>query len=239
MKDMLKLEKRGDTAASAPYVQSLVLPDAGEWFRATFGDQIGAQLADSYDRLRMNLPLSFPETLNQLNSKHLAHPRAVVFTDSCNADATNTEYQVLISRASAQPLYDVRFTSSSYGAILSYFAYVDGAFRYIGNFQLRVPATRMIQVDGKTMAKKLKILAQAMPIYPEDAKTNHIQGKVLLHAIIDQNGEVCSLQLTQGDPLLAGAAIAAVRQWRYTPTELNGLPVSVDTTITVIFNLGD
>jgi len=235
----LQKKKNGGAEALAPYVQSLVLPNARAWFKATFGDQMGGQLADSYHRTRMNMPLAFLDVLNQMNSKHFGQPRAIVFTDSCNPDATAAEYQVLISRANEQPLYDIRLTSSSQGAVVSYFAYVDGAFRYIGNFQLRVPATRMVQVDGKAMAKKIKMLGQAMPIYPEDAKIDHVQGKVLLHAIIGQHGEVCSLQLIQGNPLLASAAIAAVRQWRYSPYALSGKPVSVDTTITVIFNLGD
>ncbi len=235
----LQKKKNGGAEALAPYVQSLVLPNARAWFKATFGDQMGGQLADSYHRTRMNMPLAFLDVLNQTNSKHFGQPRAIVFTDSCNPDATAAEYQVLISRANEQPLYDIRLTSSSQGAVVSYFAYVDGAFRYIGNFQLRVPATRMVQVDGKAMAKKIKMLGQAMPIYPEDAKIDHVQGKVLLHAIIGQHGEVCSLQLIQGNPLLASAAIAAVRQWRYSPYALSGKPVSVDTTITVIFNLGD
>jgi len=241
MREMMKLQKKknGGAEALAPYVQSLVLPNARAWFKATFGDQMGGQLADSYHRTRMNMPLAFLDVLNQMNSKHFGQPRAIVFTDSCNPDATAAEYQVLISRANEQPLYDIRLTSSSQGAVVSYFAYVDGAFRYIGNFQLRVPATRMVQVDGKAMAKKIKMLGQAMPIYPEDAKIDHVQGKVLLHAIIGQHGEVCSLQLIQGNPLLASAAIAAVRQWRYSPYALSGKPVSVDTTITVIFNLGD
>jgi TonB family protein len=225
--------------ALAPYVNSLVLPNAGAWFRATFGQEIGGELADSYDRTRMNLPLSFPDTLRQIESKHLSHARAVQFTDSCNADATEAEYQVLISRTKDHPLYDIRFTSSSTGVVLPYFTYVDGAFRYIGNFDLRVPATRMVQVDGKVIAKTLKILRQAVPVYPQDAKINHIQGKVLLHAIIGENGQVCSLHLIRGDSLLAASSMAAVRQWRYTPYILNGKPVSVDTTITVIFNLGN
>lgn len=49
MGEMLKLEKKHDAKGLAPYVESLELPNAGTWFRATFGDEIGAQLADSYD----------------------------------------------------------------------------------------------------------------------------------------------------------------------------------------------
>jgi len=60
-----------------------------------------------------------------------------------------------------------------------------------------------------------------------------------LHAIIGKDGTVQQLQLVSGPPLLVNAAMDAVRQWRYQPTELNGEPVDVDTTIQVVFTLGD
>ncbi|MGH9727790.1 MAG: energy transducer TonB [Candidatus Acidiferrales bacterium] len=241
---MLKLQKKHDAQALAPYVASLALPNAGAWFRATFGDEIGAQLAPVYGRAQIDLPLSFPEVLRQINSKHMTVARAVLFTDSCNADATEQEYTVLISRAKEQPLYDVRLTSYSEGAALLYFAYVDGAFRYISNFRLRPPASfspvkvssnPKLTVPGMTVPK---LVDRVFPVYPEDAKREHIEGKVLLHAIIGKDGRVCSLQVTEGERLLAQAAMAAVRQWRYSPYTLNGQPVAVDTTITIIFNWG-
>lgn len=246
--EMLKLQKKGDAKALAPYVDSLVLPNAGTWFRATFGDEIGTQLADSYDRTRMNLPLAFPDILGQLNSKHLANAHAIVFTDSCNPDATEDEYQVLINRTKAQqPLYDVRLVSQSEGARLAYFAYVDGAFRYISNFQLNTPpdlAPVRAEPSGTPETKTAKgilirgkVIKSVPPEYPMEARLQGIRGKVLLHAIIGKNGQLCSLHLIQGDPLLAAAAFQAVRQWRYAPYLLNGTPVSVDTTITVTFNL--
>jgi protein TonB len=64
-----------------------------------------------------------------------------------------------------------------------------------------------------------------------------VQGDVLLTAIIDTNGNITNLQLVSGHPMLVPAAIEAVRQWRYKPYLLNGQPVEVETTITVIFAL--
>jgi TonB family protein len=246
MNEMLKLEKKHDAKSLAPYVESLELPNASAWFRATFGDEIGKQLGDSYDRTRMNLPLAFPDILEQLRSKHLEHARAVEFTDSCNADASEDEYNVLINRENEQPLYDIRFSSTSEAAALLYFAYVDGAFRYISNFRLNLPRgyhrvkTPSPMDPGPQVPGELTlghITKQTVPIYPQEAKMQRISGKVFLHAIIGKNGEVCNLHLQEGNPLLAQAALAAVRQWRYSPYKINGKPVEVDTTITVIFNL--
>ena len=60
---------------------------------------------------------------------------------------------------------------------------------------------------------------------------------MVLSALIDTNGQITNLQLVSGHPMLVPAAIAAVKQWRYKPYLLNGQPVEVETTITVIFSL--
>jgi periplasmic protein TonB len=75
------------------------------------------------------------------------------------------------------------------------------------------------------------------PEYPALAKAARVQGEVVLRAIINRNGEIQDLQLASGHPMLVPSAIAAVRQWRYKPYLLNGQPVEVETTITVIFSL--
>jgi len=75
------------------------------------------------------------------------------------------------------------------------------------------------------------------PTYPPLARAARIQGEVVLTAIISTNGDIENLQLVSGHPMLVPAAIAAVRQWHYKPYLLNGQPVEVETTITVIFSL--
>ncbi len=75
------------------------------------------------------------------------------------------------------------------------------------------------------------------PVYPPLARAARIQGEVVLSAIIDANGTIQNLTLVSGHPMLVPNAIAAVRQWRYKPYLLNGQPVEVETTITVIFTL--
>ena len=70
------------------------------------------------------------------------------------------------------------------------------------------------------------------------AKTAHISGTVVLHAIIGTDGTVQDLQYISGPPLLMRSAMDAVHQWRYKPTMLNGEPVEVDTTVQVVFTLG-
>src|SRR5580692_1098407 len=82
------------------------------------------------------------------------------------------------------------------------------------------------------------IITQTRPLYPPLARQARIQGNVVLHAIIDKDGRVAQLEVVSGHPLLVQSALDAVKQWRYKPTQLNGDPVEVDTTITVTFTMG-
>jgi protein TonB len=76
-----------------------------------------------------------------------------------------------------------------------------------------------------------------MPVYPPEAKAARVQGDVVLKISIDTLGNVESVQLVSGDPLLSGAATDAVKQWKFKPYILNGTPVAVETKATVKFTL--
>lgn len=81
------------------------------------------------------------------------------------------------------------------------------------------------------------LIHKVEPAYPPLARAARVQGDVVLSAVIDINGQIQNLQLVSGHPMLVPAAIAAVKEWRYKPYLLNGQPVEVETTITVIFSL--
>jgi protein TonB len=81
------------------------------------------------------------------------------------------------------------------------------------------------------------LIKKVQPVYPPLARQARIQGNVLLQAEISVDGTIENLHLISGHPMLAPAAIEAVKQWRYKPYILNGEPVPVETQITVIFSL--
>ena len=81
------------------------------------------------------------------------------------------------------------------------------------------------------------LIKKIQPAYPPLARQARIQGQVLLQAEISKDGTIQNLRLISGHPMLAPAAIEAVKQWRYKPYYLNGEPVEVETQITVIFSL--
>lgn len=81
------------------------------------------------------------------------------------------------------------------------------------------------------------LVRRVEPIYPALAKAARIQGPVHLQATISKQGMIENLQVLSGHPMLAGAAVDAVRQWRYRPYLLNGEAVEVETEVTVNFVL--
>ncbi len=81
------------------------------------------------------------------------------------------------------------------------------------------------------------LIRRVQPNYPPLARQARIQGQVVLQAEISKEGTIQNLQLISGHPMLAPAAIEAVKQWRYKPYLLNGEPVAVDTQVVVNFTL--
>ncbi len=98
-----------------------------------------------------------------------------------------------------------------------------------------LPPPLPIRVGGRVQNARLTHRVQ--PEYPPDAIEEQISGTVELEAVVSFDGTIRGLKLVSGHPLLAPAAIEAVKQWRYTPTRLNGQVVEVITNIEIIFNL--
>jgi protein TonB len=101
------------------------------------------------------------------------------------------------------------------------------------------PASRSgmapVRVGGniKTPTK----IRDVRPLYPAEAQTAGITGVVILEATIDVDGRVADAKVLRSIPQLDDAALTAVRQWEFTPTEVNGVRVPVIMTVTVNFSL--
>ncbi len=81
-----------------------------------------------------------------------------------------------------------------------------------------------------------RLIQQVAPEYPTTARAARIGGEVVLNAIIREDGTIGTVQVVKGNPILAKAAVQAVRQWRYEPYKLNGSPVQADATIRLRFD---
>jgi periplasmic protein TonB len=110
-------------------------------------------------------------------------------------------------------------------------------FSGVGPAKVKPSTPRALSISSGVMAGNL--LDKTLPQYPVIARTARIQGTVVLQATIAKDGTIQNLRVINGPPMLQQAAIDAVRSWRYKPYLLNGEPVEVETTINVVFNLGN
>ena len=79
------------------------------------------------------------------------------------------------------------------------------------------------------------MISRKDPAYPPLAKQSGAQGEVILTATIGVDGKVKDVKVVAGHPLLRNAAVAAVKQWVYKPTFLNGKPVESESRISLNF----
>jgi TonB family protein len=242
--DILRATKRGDSQALDLFVRSLVLPKDSAWFKKTFGDETGKNVAAGYAAIQGELPSMLAQEFSVLVAEKLSAAHAHRFQDACDSEADETQYPVLAARAIPEPLYAVRVMNASgdRGRLLGLFAYVDNSFRYLGSVDFKFhsispvpPGGGRIEVEGE--GQQVRLINRVAPHYPEEERRNHMQGTVKVFAVIDREGRVTEMHVVKGRCLLAQAAMKAFREWRYSPTLLNGQPVEVETTLMAIFTL--
>src|SRR6202042_3362545 len=110
-----------------------------------------------------------------------------------------------------------------------------GAARAFGG--QRPDATRAAAHHRSQPAADRQAISGPRPLYPPLAKAARVSGQVHLKAVIARDGTILDLRVIGGHPLLIPAALAAVKQWVFQPTYLNGDPVEVATEIIVDFTL--
>jgi protein TonB len=93
-----------------------------------------------------------------------------------------------------------------------------------------------VRVGGRV--KEPRLIHRVDPVYPPLAVQTHMQGTVIVDAIIDEHGDIMEVKVVSGPPLLIQSALDAVKRWKYEPTYLNDQPVPVQLNVTVSFRLG-
>ncbi len=94
-----------------------------------------------------------------------------------------------------------------------------------------------VRVGGRV--REPRLITRVDPVYPALARQTHMQGVVIIDAIVDEQGNVVEAKVVSGPPLLIQSAMEAVRRWKYEPTYLNDQPVAVQLNVTVTFRLAE
>ena len=103
---------------------------------------------------------------------------------------------------------------------------------------IRVPADVSSQKPSNGSSLQIgRAISLVEPVYPEDAKSQGIQGTVKLHVVVGGDGSVQNVELASGPALLAKAASSAIREWRYAKTLLGGQPVETEQDVIVKFRM--
>lgn len=97
------------------------------------------------------------------------------------------------------------------------------------------PTPRQTVVSGGVLTGRA--ISRPDPVYPPAARAVRASGPVTVQILVDERGSVISATAVSGHPLLRPAAVAAIRRWRFTPTQLSGQPVRTNGTVTVNFTL--
>jgi protein TonB len=115
-----------------------------------------------------------------------------------------------------------------------------GALSGIVSSNVAAPAAPELQQEGPVKVggnvKEPRLVTRVMPDYPLVARQAGIQGDVVVKTTIDEKGSVVNMQIVSGPALLRGAALAALRRWKYEPSTLNGQPISIQVLVTIKFS---
>jgi periplasmic protein TonB len=146
--------------------------------------------------------------------------------------------KIVVGQETAAPASSQDFqgiTGSTQDEMSGLGSVIDGITRGPAAVKL-AEGNKRISISSGVMAGNL--IVRTMPDYPAIARAARVSGVVVLQATISTSGEIKNPHAVSGPGMLQQAAIDAVRSWRYKPYLLNGAPVEVETTINVVFNLG-
>jgi protein TonB len=84
--------------------------------------------------------------------------------------------------------------------------------------------------------KPPRMISSVLPAYPSIARQAGVEGNVVIDTVVDKTGDVASMKVVSGPPMLRQPALDALRQWKYEPSRLNGQPVAVEMIVTIQFH---
>lgn len=179
----------------------------------------------NFAKVRMATPTSKPT----YNSKSISIPEPVQRTQAAAPDSAGTVGGVpggvpggVVGGIPGGVLGDVLGSGTRTAAALT-----------------KAPAPTAKRVHVAARIVEANLIHDVPPTYPPEAGRARIEGMVVLVAVIGKDGTVQDVRVESGVPVLAQAAIEAVKQWRYKPYLLNGEPVEVDSRITINFTLSN
>jgi len=243
LNDVVQSFRAGNTSGGHQLIEQFRLPDAAAWFSENFSPDQNSRLPERYDRALGKFSTALEKTVQDI-----AHNEDTALVANWKEGdpriPERMHYKLTaVIPLKQQTLYRFHLAIQRNGKdIVSWgdtFIYRNGTFRFIGFGAWPIwsweEGNEPGAPSGGYFIIRPLLIHQVPPIYPAAARKSHIEGTVVVKAIIDKEGRVARIVSVAGDPLLTDAASEAVRQWRYQPLTLGGTPV--DVTATVVFKL--
>jgi TonB family protein len=201
------------------------------WYRSSIATKQPAAPSATPETESKDAGVSSPSSLPSVaQPRELAAAPARKTTDGGGAAAD------LIRRSrSARPANKARTGSASPGDEVPLLAASNATPADLEKALVATPALPRLGVPVSQGTAGGVLVHKVQPIYPAEARRMHVQGNVVIDAVVTTQGQVDNLKLVSGDPILAQAAMDAVHRWRYTPYSLNGQPIPKETRITISF----
>lgn len=219
-------------------VNALQIPDSVNWFSATFGEQLGANLSATY----LGSWKDYEELAASMFRAEAFERQAQVFVKeySPSSPAPSDPFIVAVLQNSKIPLK--LYTASvgkdhPIGTLPGIYVYERGSFRLV-NWRTfyDLPNVKPARIRVGTVTAVSQLIRQVNPVRSEEARKKGLQGTVSLHIVIDRDGSEVRVDPISGPQELTKESVEAVRRWLFKPTLLNGDPVEVDTTISMVFS---
>lgn len=252
MTDVFSAVKAKDKATESRLLDSLFLPADSHWFTDQFGPAYGPRMAERYAESTSGLKDQISLIIANDIQHHWDDIQVKEFADSGsspspydrildNMNGRQSVYQATVT-ISGQPTFSVMFGGPNHaqtaGDLDGYFFFVDGSFRFISfNVFWILGGGRPMRIHLNPNQMGIAIIKQVNYTYPQEALERHLQGDVVIHLVLDTQGNIKEMTATQGDPILAKTCLDALKQWRFAPTLLDGDAVEVETDFTFKFEM--
>jgi TonB family protein len=240
--EILRAARDKNATREAELIHILTLPKNSEWLVNEYGPGFGASLAAAYGRALPGLEERIKATYDGNVQQGWMKPKLLRYENPDVTDAPIDRF--LNSMNKIVPLYQTAFNGSRTffnmplvpgqsgklaGDLDGFFVYDQGAFRFLPmDILMKLPSERPIRIKLDTNVMSSKLLGQSYFPYPQEAIQKHISGKVLIHIVIDTQGNIKELKAVQGDPVLTKAVMDDMKAWKFEPTKLDGDPVEVE-----------
>ncbi|MGC2890570.1 MAG: energy transducer TonB [Candidatus Acidiferrum sp.] len=227
LNNMLFAARREDPLELQSMIREMEIPNYQSWFTSNFGQEKGENWGEPYGRW-----LAKDEKEFQGFFARLAHMEGEFLIESLDSAKTWGSLNGPLDAYRAKwhrhdtPKGDVVTNVGD-------FYFIEGKFRWFTEGWQHDP----FQKPNTGSIVPGKFIKQVQANYPQEARERKIEGTVKLQITMEKDGSVTVQNVVEGDPVLASAAVEAVRRWRCEPWQLNGQPISLQTTIDVSFTL--